>query len=57
MTPSHPLLVRAARYAVLTAKHHDGFCLWQTEQSGYSSSVTVSRDLVREFVEVVPEEP
>jgi alpha-L-fucosidase len=25
-----------ARYIVLVAKHHDGFCLWPTGQTGYS---------------------
>lgn len=27
-----------ARYAVLTTKHHDGVALWDTDQSGTSSS-------------------
>jgi alpha-L-fucosidase len=40
------------RYAVLTAKHVDGFCLWPTQHTSYSVAATPSRrDLVGEFVE------
>jgi alpha-L-fucosidase len=41
-----------ARYVVLVAKHHDGFCLWPTGQTNYSVKSTSWRngqgDLVRE---------
>jgi alpha-L-fucosidase len=40
------------RYAVLTAKHIDGFCLWPSARTAYSVAATPARrDLVREFVE------
>lgn len=40
------------RYAVLTTRHHDGFCLWDTKTTNYSSvAQSAGRDLVREFVE------
>lgn len=40
------------RYAVLTAKHHDGFCLFDSAYTDYKSTNTpFGRDIVREYVE------
>src|SRR5512136_3388368 len=40
------------KYAVLTAKHHDGFCLFDSRLTDYKSTNTpCKRDLVREYVE------
>ena len=40
------------KYAILTAKHHDGFCLWDTKLTDYKSTKTpAGRDLVREYLE------
>lgn len=38
-------------YAVLTTKHHEGFSLWDTALSDFSSAKACGRDLVREFVD------
>jgi alpha-L-fucosidase len=39
-------------YMVFTAKHHDGFCLWDTEQTDFNSVRRgPERDLVAEYVE------
>ncbi|KAM7359161.1 alpha-L-fucosidase [Cochliomyia hominivorax] len=40
-----------AKYVVLTSKHHDGYCLWPSEQSfGWNSmDVGPKRDIIREL--------
>ncbi|WP_256009431.1 alpha-L-fucosidase [Desertivirga xinjiangensis] len=38
------------KYLVITAKHHDGFCLWPTHSSGYNiMSSPFKRDIVGEL--------
>ena len=40
------------RYAVMTAKHHDGFCLFDSRLTDFKSTNTpAGRDLIREYVE------
>lgn len=40
------------KYAVLTAKHHDGFCLFDSRHTDYDIGTTMpGRDLVREFLD------
>jgi alpha-L-fucosidase len=47
-------LARAAgmRYAVITTKHHDGFCLWDSALTDYKAPNTpAGRDLIRPWVD------
>ena len=40
------------KYAVLTTKHHEGFCMWDTQYTDYKCTNTPARrDLVREYVD------
>lgn len=47
------------RYTVLTSKHHDGFALWQTEQTEFSIKNTPYKngkgDVIREYVDACRE--
>lgn len=43
-----------AKYVVLTAKHHDGFCLWDSKLTPYNATNTPARrDLIREYVDAL----
>lgn len=45
------------KYAVLTTKHHDGFCLFDSELTDFKATNTpAGRDLVREYVDAFREE-
>lgn len=39
------------KFAVLTTKHHDGFCMWPSKYSDYTVAQGCNRDVVREFVD------
>ena len=40
------------KYAVMTTKHHDGFCLFDSQHTDYKATNTpAKRDLTREYVE------
>ncbi|MBR2812381.1 MAG: RNA 2',3'-cyclic phosphodiesterase [Solobacterium sp.] len=44
------------KYAVFTAKHHDGFCMFDSRHTDYSSMKYCGRDFVREFAEAFRKE-
>lgn len=45
------------KYAVLTAKHHEGFALWDTKLSDYKITNTAfRRDLVKEYLDAFRQE-
>lgn len=44
------------KYMVMTTKHHEGFCLWDTQQTDYNAvKCGPGRDLVAEYVEACRE--
>ncbi len=44
------------KYVVLTSKHHEGFCLWDTQQTDYKAPKTpYGKDLLHPFVEAFRE--
>ena len=47
-----------AKYIVFTARHHDGFSMWDTEQSDYNivKATPFGRDVVKELAEACKEE-
>jgi len=51
-------LAKAAgmKYMVMTTKHHEGFCLWNTKMTDYNvAQRTPGRDLVQEYVDACRE--
>lgn len=45
------------KYVVLTTKHHEGFCLWDSKLTDYKVTNTpFGRDIVREFVDTCRDE-
>jgi len=41
------------RYVVFTTKHHDGFCLFDSEYTTYDAKDLVGRDLCKEIVDAI----
>jgi alpha-L-fucosidase len=44
------------RYVVFTTKHHDGFCLFDSQYTTYDARDLIGRDLCREIVDAVRKE-
>lgn len=44
------------RYVVFTTKHHDGFCLFNSQYTTYDAHDLIGRDLCREIVDAVRKE-
>ncbi len=45
------------KYVVITSKHHDGFCLWDSALTDYKATNTpIGRDLLKPFVEAFRDE-
>ncbi len=42
------------KYLILTTRHHDGFCLWDSQTTDFNAAkIGPQRDLVREFADAV----
>lgn len=51
-TWAHEARNAGMKYAVLTSKHHDGFCLWDSSETSYTAPRSpAGTDLVRSFLE------
>lgn len=44
------------RYVVFTSKHHDGFCLFDSDHTTYDARDLVGRDLCKEIVDAIRDE-
>src|SRR5205814_7992293 len=43
------------KYLVMTTKHHEGFCLWDSKHTDYCAGSRLGRDLVQEYVDACRE--
>ena len=41
------------KYAIMTAKHHDGYCLFDSKLTDYTSQKNVGRDFIKEYVDAL----